>query len=415
MLCLLSSGSNAQGQLGNGTLEDAHIFRPCLFESQSTLLGGVERVIKVAAGANHTLLLLEFVDHTREIWGCGDGRKGQLGHDTFPDDIPRCTTKFRKIRLSLHGAGLEGYQFKSIEATWETSYAVLEREGSSDVLISFGSDEYGDLGIGGKVEKGRDFHVVRFDHILPSGEVLNIDSISSGQRHVAVRVQTSSSSLLVGWGICRHGQLGPAGGENFSSLPRVILLGPSTSYALGIQHTVVCRDPNLVTGLGSNRKGQLQVAETFAANSMDATVKDIGCTWNGSYLLLQAQGKWEVRSSGSNTHSQLGRASTTVNDVGIVEFPNDLDLDYSKTSLSIACGTEHVLVHVSSSCSLSSSSGEVWGWGWNEHGNLGLGHTEDVPRPVRLWSQSNDERCVDVCGIWAGSGTSWVCIRLKNE
>ena len=60
---------------------------------------------------------------------------------------------------------------------------------------------------------------------------------------------------------------------------------------------------------------------------------------------------------------------------------------------------------------------KLLGWGWNEHGNMGLGHTEDVlvPTSIPLSSFSipsitNEADPPQIVGIWAGCGTSWVAL-----
>ncbi|KAF8961989.1 hypothetical protein BDZ97DRAFT_2059843 [Flammula alnicola] len=61
-------------------------------------------------------------------------------------------------------------------------------------------------------------------------------------------------------------------------------------------------------------------------------------------------------------------------------------------------------------------SPQVWEWGWNEHGNLGMSHTEDAPTSVKLWPPpGDDEKVLNVCGIWAGSGTSWICATVTPD
>ena len=60
---------------------------------------------------------------------------------------------------------------------------------------------------------------------------------------------------------------------------------------------------------------------------------------------------------------------------------------------------------------------KLLGWGWNEHGNMGLGHTEDVITPafIPIPSLSIPSATVEtdppkIVGIWAGCGTSWFAL-----
>ena len=84
---------------------------------------------------------------------------------------------------------------------------------------------------------------------------------------------------------------------------------------------------------------------------------------------------------------------------GIVVFPSTLNTTH--TTVQIACGSEHVLALVKSLDQDSATpTSQIWGWGWNEHGNLGLGDTEDVKLPVRIWPFGVGVS-VDVSGVWA--------------
>ncbi|KAF9480355.1 RCC1/BLIP-II [Pholiota conissans] len=400
-LSLLSSGSNAQGQLGNGTLDDSHMFQKCSFldHPPHTLPSGTSSVVDIAAGANHTLVLLEINGGTRELWGCGDGRKGQLGQAW------RQSSLFRRVNLGLNDADLEGYRIKFISATWETSYVVLSCEGHSDIVLSMGSDDFGDLGIGGlnKNRAAEGIHVVRFHHIPEFSEGLDVLGIYSGQRHVILCLNATPSPILVGWGTCRHGQLGDLAVKPSASTPQIISV-PSSNIAspsLGIHHTVLLNDSRELICLGSNRKGQLEVAKALTTD--EYKIQSIGCTWNGTYVVVQDKAQWTVFSSGSNSHHQLGWKSNEGAVVGQIYFT--AALDRRGVPPKIVCGSEHVLILSTPS---SGKRAELWGWGWNEHGNLGLGHTEDVPVPIELWTApKTGDKILDV---WAGMGTSWICV-----
>ena len=434
MITLLSTGSNAHGQLGNNTLDDSHIFQPCSFTNHppNSLPPETSAVLSVVSGANHTLVLLELVDQLgqkrTELWGCGDGRAGQLGKNYREENLAGSSTaKFRKIELFLEENGLPGYSYRLISASWETSYAVLSCSGKGDVVISMGSDEFGDLGIEGftrtpRIEK--DFHVVKFDHLSTPSSIhntLRVESITSGQRHTIVQLQISESantlSLLVGWGTSRHGQLGqlaPLFNQKpppFTSLPRIIALDEVVSSALGIHHSLFLHASGQISSLGSNRKGQLQLLPS-------KSVRTIGCTWNGSYAIVESNEEWRIHSSGSNSHGQLGLKLDPLNgdipNSGIVHFPEKLDS--KSTTIEIACGSEHILV-------LSRHNMEViklWGWGWNEHGNLGTGNTDDTLLPLKIWSNepgfiSYFKGVHELIGIWAGAGTSWICCSHNDD
>jgi len=439
MITLLSTGSNLHGQLGNSTLDDSHIFQRCSFTNHppNSLPSGTSAVLSVVSGANHTLALLELIDQsglrTRELWGCGDGRAGQLGKRYKEDILENSSAaKFRKIELSLEENGLPGYSYQLISASWETSYAVLSCSGKGDVVISMGSDDFGDLGIGGSTTTGKqsekDFHVVTFDHLsTPSGiritpATLRVNSITSGQRHTVVHLQILEPAnippLLVGWGTSRHGQLGQAHLSNskppsFTSLPWIIEVDDVVSSALGIHHSLFLHASGQISALGSNRKGQLQL-------SPSQSVRKIGCTWNGSYAIVEANEEWRIHSSGSNSHGQLGSKTDSLNaDIpGLVYFSEVLDC--KSTSVEIACGSEHVLLLSHRNMEDRSVQQVLWGWGWNEHGNLGTGNTVDTFLPLKIWSNepgfgSHFKGAHELIGIWAGAGTSWICCSLRDD
>ncbi|KAF9529629.1 regulator of chromosome condensation 1/beta-lactamase-inhibitor protein II [Crepidotus variabilis] len=439
MLALLSSGSNAQGQLASGSFEDSNIFQRCSFEGypSGTLPTGTCRILNVAAGSNHTIILLELADanqnHFREIWGCGDGRKGQLGlqPQASSNGLTRLEV-FKRIELPLDRLGLHEYIFKAVASTWETSYIVLVHKGPgvSDVIVTMGSNDFGDLG----VEEGSSAHAkTRFTdgiyipqiHFFASristAATIAIDHISTGQRHIVAHLSISHNNaltrkILIGWGTSRHGQLGnPSSPQSkppaFFRLPKEIsgLQLEDVPYlsSLGIHHSVFLHSSGRISTLGSDRKGQLQ------AGLITKHAQQIACTWNGTYVVTQNDGGWSVSSSGSNSHGQLGRGNEAGDNlVGDIPFAG---VDTKATKIQLAAGSEHVLaLIVQDELIENQPRSEVWAWGWNEHGNLGLGHTADVSVPARIWPPKDDGDWGDIQGIWGGCGTSWLSCEVEK-
>ncbi|KAG6811462.1 hypothetical protein H0H92_007285 [Tricholoma furcatifolium] len=432
MFTLLSSGSNAHGQLANGTSEDSHEFQPCIFSgcASNNIPADIYRVLDIASGANHTVLLLEMDTHSgsyeTQLWGSGDGRVGQLGveHSELMED----STSFRPIKLPLQQAGLSEYRPKFIAASWETTYIAFSQEGHDDVLISMGSNDFGDLGVGkiGKLQRAASFHVVSFECLsiergLPSNTTITILSLAAGQHHVVAQLEfrhpdeSRSERCVVGWGTSRHGQLGNIFDEKgrpvpFISIPRILPVkddnDPVIKIALGHQHTVLLHASGNISSLGSNRKGQLE-------GLGDARhVTQLDCTWNGTYAVADGDnGVQRILATGSSAHGQLGRQ--IVSDVLPSFSPVQLSLSNVIVSR-IACGTEHALALLSRRSEMGFSL-EAWGWGWNEHGNLGIGTTENAFIPIRLWPPVEVNENQRIIGVWGGSGTSWIAIVTKDS
>jgi protein ATS1 len=425
---LYASGSNSHGQLASGTLEDLYSFGPCLFSGVSipgALPLDTNRIQNIASGANHTLVILERIDdagQTRaELWGCGDGARGQLG----PSYRNNCNTVFKPIELPLREYGYQGYIPRLVAAAWETTYIAYSCPDKDDILISMGADDFGDLGIGGtrnSKQANTPLHIIKFDHLTPLGITnLAVKLLAAGPHHAIVHLNAtltdgSTCNFGVGWGASRHGQLGKAmttsTGQTaaFQTIPQDIPIFPLTwdtvvASGLGNQHTVFLHNTGHLSCLGSDRKGQLQGV---------GSVKDVialSCTWHGTYLVSEAG---RVIAAGSHSRGQLGRDLTST-DGGIpapVQFPFT---SATPQLLGIACGSEHVLALFSVTSDSRDARTEVWGWGWNEHGNLGLGTTGDIVIPTKIWpasaaSETRGER-LGAVGIWAGCGTSWIMIK----
>lgn len=424
-ISLVSAGSNAQGQLASGDDEDRHTFSPCLFLgcSSGSLPAEAQRILQIAHGANHTLLLMELAEpssRTRnEVWGAGDGTKGQLG-----PTISSAVSTFTPLDFNLESYGLQNHSVKKVAACWETSYIVLSSPGRSDVLLSCGTNDYGDLGIGGVQDKTSlpPMHVVCFEECVGAVDAtVRVRRIDTGPHTVIVQLEVylldgTTRDVLVGWGAARHGQLGEwkIDSKNIAYLdcPRPLPLSCDDhiiSFAIGSHHSMFLRSSGKPFGMGSSRKGQIEsISDT-------EDVRAVGCTWNSTFVVSGKEGEWSILSCGASTKGQLGRdldkavPSQNGYQPDAVAFPF---IHSSRKLVKLVCGSEHVL------CLFSISDGEdesltwteVWAWGWNEHGNLGVGTTDDHFVPVKIWppAEGHSPRAIDIA---AGNGTSWIVLQ----
>ncbi|KAI6015653.1 regulator of chromosome condensation 1/beta-lactamase-inhibitor protein II [Pisolithus marmoratus] len=427
-ITLLAAGSNARGQLGIGSTDDAHTFTPCVFKDHGPHLPtNTTRILGLASGSSHTVILLQYQDGMAQLWGAGDGTRGQLGpdHNAQKAASEDESLVFRPLAIPFgelfQQKGLP-YRCRLVAAAWETTYLVLSCDGRSDILISMGSNDFGALGGGENLNAANKARIVNLAAALgdkasgsPSS-TLSVGSLHAGPRHVVVELQTYTvegitlSPVLVGWGSSRQGQLGEKAKASIVSRPALIPIDIATDpvrcCALGNEHTVVLHGSNRISVLGSNRKSQLD-----GLTSLQMPIEKIGCTWNGTYVHTREGIQDILLAAGSNAKGQLGRTNTSAvsnsNAIGNVKLPTEPTTRIIK----LACGSEHVLVSTSPSGDVRKSmSDSVWGWGWNEHGNLGLGTLEDVTLPVRIWPRDGANPTGNVVDVWAACGTSWLAL-----
>ncbi|KAI0031999.1 regulator of chromosome condensation 1/beta-lactamase-inhibitor protein II [Vararia minispora EC-137] len=384
---LFAAGSNARGQLATGTRNDAPAFAPCHFVD---IPADANAVLRVAGGANHTLVLLTRGGR-RELWGCGDGTRRQLG------EALEETTVFCPMHIAHPGG--EGWVVKDAAAAWETTY-VVTTDGTHDSVLAMGGGDHGALGAQGAVAS-QAAHVVDVASAVGDTRFV-VEGIAAGPRHVMLRVRTSMGhQMLVGWGAGRHGQLGTPH-RAVVHTPRSVAAddeGDVASIALGSQHSVFLRSSGKTVVCGTDR-----VAQTRGLDALES-VRSVGCTWGGTYA-LRADGA--LFAAGKNDRGQLGRPGAgDAAPAGLVAFPRALG---GRRITRLVCGSEHVLVLIE-----GEGEAEVWGWGWNEHGNLGVGHTDDVLVPQKVWPSNDAQKHWRPVDIWAGCGTSFIAVQDAED
>ena len=414
---IYSAGSNAHGQLAHSGGDDSHIFQAAVFydDQRKSMQSNLSTSVRaIATGANHTLVLLESLDGETELWGCGDGSKGQLGEGVGPTDL----TSFHRLNL-LHGN--DNHHITHVAACWETSFIVTTSRNQGDTVWSLGSNAYGLRGIGKQPNEDispSTISVVDLSKFMQAPtSVFHVTSILGGPNHVVVKLlkdeeDGACSEQVLGWGASRHGQLGPT---KLPFLPSPIKLPVDNidTFAIGMQHTVFRQKNSCIIGLGSDKKRQLRGLTDIK------NVVNVGATWSATFVVIKESNteQWAIAYSGTSVVSNSDDG--TANDKrGTGEVPSlrsiQMPMETSVHSISgLLCGSEHVLLCLQEKDSYCGLKGvEVWGWGWNEHGNLGLGHTIDTITPTKLWpTQQIADRNGVVQRIHAGYGTSWVVVQ----
>ena len=345
----------------------------------------------------------------------GTNTLGQLG--------PRCAlwedvkpeTSFKPVDLlGATGYNSEEWTPVTIACTWTTSFVVYQRKAGGvsqsgeqgaereEIVLACGSNDFGELGHEPVLEGHASDLPTLIDLGLAPGETVKL--LKGGQRHVIAIIHRPDGQRVIGWGSARKGELDPShqplSGHNTSTkgkgkghaypktLPPTILdveIPPALQVidiAVGVSHTLLLLSDGSLRFWGSNTHGQI----TGLGDMLG--VKQIGATWNGSYLLTENG----PRSQGSNNHGQLLRPSTDISTSRSIPSPDGLQL------AKLACGSEHVLL----ACK-GGQGDELWTGGWNEHGNLGLGDQVDRAGLERVELGSGV-----IKGVWAGCAASWV-------
>jgi len=313
---LYAWGSNARGELGNGSTTGSDI--PVLV----SLPPGVT-ASAIAAGGFHSLAIGS--DGKLYAWG-GNGN-GQLGNGSTTDSsVPMVVTLPSGVTPTAIATG--------------TYHSLVS--GSNGKLYAWGYNNYGQLGNGSTTESHTPVLV-----LLPSG--VTARAVAAGYEH---SLASGSDGKLYAWGQNFDGELG--NGTSTNSYTPVVVSLPSgvtaSAIATGQYHSLAIGSDGKLYAWGNNFYGELGDGTTndsyipVAVNLPAGVTARAVAAGSDHGLAIGSDGK--LYAWGFNGYGQLGNGSQAEGDVPVL-----VHLPSGTTPLALGTGpaASHSLAILSSS------------------------------------------------------------------
>ncbi|PIN15216.1 hypothetical protein CDL12_12148 [Handroanthus impetiginosus] len=224
-------------------------------------------------------------------------------------------------------------------------------------------------------------------------------------RHSLVLVRGREVHQVYGFGSGKRGQLGISTDKvKTTNTPQITMelenLTIVSISANGDHSAALSADGSLYTW----GRGFSTSSDVYIPQYLDTAIalKEVALGWN-HVLLLTREG--ELFMLGGNRHGVLGDPERTslTSDAPGTSKEDIMKITPDRTEmkvLQVAAGSEH--------SALVTENGSIMTWGWGEHGQLGLGDTNDqtVPQALRLGHKLDQKRAT--LRIYCGSGFSFV-------
>ncbi|CAI9275825.1 unnamed protein product [Lactuca saligna] len=263
---VLTWGRGTSGQLGHGNLVNS--LEPKIIDALNEF-----NITHVSAGWNHS----GFVSECGQLFTCGDGQFGQLGHGDYKSQsYPVKVSSFSSKHVDQIACGMRH------------SLVLLKDHGNQ--IFSFGYGKRGQLGISNKVKS------INLPQSVNGLKEVNVSSIIANGDHSAA---LSENGDLYTWG------RGFGSKADVSSPNLVISPFSFTQTALGWNHALILTDEGEIVMLGGSHHGvlnSLQKGNSVKQDSNEAHVEKIhgldgikvvlGLLRDQSILFLQQKMEW---------------------------------------------------------------------------------------------------------------------------
>ena len=303
---LYAVGTNQYGQLGDAFTKVAQTAASNNVAYPVAGFGG-KRVVTAAAGAQHSVALLE--DGRLFAWGSTDSGRLGIGSTT-------AATVSTPVELTGMSWALVGKKLQSISAGANGAHTLLvDSEGS---VYAWGANAKGQLGVGDAVSRNVPTAVVKVAGALNSP----VTMAAAGSEHSLV----VAGGKVYGWGRNTSGELGD--GSILDRSSPVLIEGGALAgktirmVAAGETHSLAVDTAGNVYGWGSNLNGQLGSGVTATVQKLPVLVNTgslAGATivavaaGNGHSMALTSTGK--LITWGLNAYGQLGNRLTAASTI----------------------------------------------------------------------------------------------------
>ncbi len=324
-----SWGSNAQGQLGNGTTAGS---------ASPVDVVGLTGITALGAGAEHSLAVRS--DGT--AWAWGQNAQGELGDGTTTDRTTPVQVAGLSGVVAVDGGPAHSLALKSDGTVW-----------------AWGLNNYGQLGDGTNTQRNTPVQVSGLSGVI---------AIAAGGDH---SLALKSDGTVWAWGKNTDGQLGDGSKQKRSTPVRAGTLTGVVAIDGGDGHSLAVKSDGTVWAWGDNFYGQLGDGTT---RDRTAPVQVSGFTGAvevaaGATHSLARKSDGTAWGWGNNGTGQLGDGTTT-------ERHAPVRVGTLTNLVSLAAGAHHALA--------VQSDGSLWAWGYNLFGQLGDGTTTTRTSPIQV-------------------------------
>lgn len=267
--------------------------------------------------------------------------------------------------------------------------------GSNGTVKCWGSNSYGQLGNGARVDAQTPTLVPNLTHVI---------GLAAGDSHTCALI---ADGTIKCWGDNSQGQLG-RGTFQPSALPVLVsTIGngtamPAITIAAGAMHTCAVLANGAVTCWGDNDQFQLGDGAAVDQNAPPASpisgISDAVAVTAGADHSCVLRNNGQVMCWGRNTNGQVGDGTTTLRSTPTLV--SGLSVDDDEVAVQISAGRLHTCAATVGFNAGGHRIARVKCWGFNGSGQLGDGSTDDGPTAVvaKAGDQTDDVRSVAANG-----------------
>ena len=351
-------GNGGMGQLATGNFCD--FFKPTKLQLQFQL--HCDSI--VVLGGGHTFLISKTEG---VLYASGWNHKGQCGLKTSKQNL----AQFTKVKTPE--------KFVQVAAGWDFSVGI-DQHGKA---YGCGSNLYGQIGLSPEIKFQEEFKQIE--------SVSGIKAVSCGMRHTIF--------------LCENGRVFACGNGKKGQLCTRTPLKDNVFNVIEVL-TSNC-DGGDSNSIGGKRVTAVKAGQNFSLLEYeDGSIEAFGDDKHNQVSHISALVEGQSPSSQIEvgwTHVVCLYENGSVKSVG--------RSDYGQTNVSSLSSIQRLSIGYEHGLAINTSK-ELYSWGWNEHGNCGLGNTENVLQPIKV---DDFEGQQNVMNCFAGSGHSFALVKKHSS